>query len=112
MEDMLDGVSHLGGVQMPAKAKAGGKGLMYKGRPMVRSGNMIYYGDMAEPFVAMLQLTDMKAFSDMTLPSKVTVQLLATDESLPPMERFKNKIVKPNLYEAINIAAIWLERSE
>ena len=30
--------------------------LTYKGRPLVRSGNTIYYGDMGDKYVAMLQI--------------------------------------------------------
>mgnify|MGYP007113478778 CR=1 FL=1 len=30
--------------------------LTYKGKPLVRCGKTIYYGDMADPFVACLQV--------------------------------------------------------
>ena len=95
---------------MPGKAKAAQQGLMYKGKPMVRSGNTIYYGDMSQPHVAMLQIADAEAFEDMHLPTKVTIQIFSTDDTLSPLERIKKRADKPNLYEAINIAAIWLER--
>ncbi|MCL2057080.1 MAG: hypothetical protein FWH02_07690 [Oscillospiraceae bacterium] len=95
---------------MPSKAKAAQQGLVYKGRPMIRSGNTIYYGDMADEHVAMLQLFAPEALADMKLPGKVTIQLISTDETLKPQERVKKRAEKDNLYEAINIAAIWLER--
>ena len=34
--------------------------LMYKGKPLVRQGNTLYYGMMNEPFVVMLQILSMK----------------------------------------------------
>jgi len=85
--------------------------LMYKGKPLVRSGNILYYGDMAGPYVAMLQVHDTSSFEDMQLPSRVSVQILSTDESLPPMKRLKKRAEKNSFYEAINIASIWLDRA-
>ena len=103
-----------GGVRMPAKTTKQDKKeklLTYKGKPLIRSANTIYYGDMAEPYVAVLQFSDTVEFSDLRLPSKVMVQIISTNEDLNPLERIKNRTEKPNLYEALNIAAIWLERS-
>jgi len=96
---------------MPAKKKTAEQGLTYKGKPMVRSGNTIYYGDMADDHIAILQLSDMQSFEDMKLPGKVSIQLFSQDESLPMNERFKKRADKNNLYEAIEIASIWLERA-
>ena len=39
------------------------------------------------------------------------VQILSTDESLPPMQRIIKKAEKKGIYQALNIASIWLERS-
>ena len=83
--------------------------LMYKGRPLVRSGNEIYYGDMAEPVVARMEIRDCADFADLKLPNKVRVFLLSTDESLNPIERMKKNSEKPSLYEAIETASIWLD---
>ena len=34
--------------------------MTYKGRPLVRSKKILYYGDMRDPYVVMLQITDTK----------------------------------------------------
>ena len=86
------------------------KMLTYKGKPLVRNGNTIYYGDMADEYVAMLQVSDTKDFGDVKLPVRVTVQIISTDPEEKPKDRIKKKTEKASLYEAINIAAIWLER--
>lgn len=86
------------------------KMVLYKGRPLVRSGNTIYYGDMADEYVAMLQVLDSADFEDIKLPRKVSVQVLSTDAELRPKDRVKKKTEKNNLYDALNIASIWLER--
>ena len=92
-------------------AKAGAtKTLKYKGKPLVRSGNTIYYGDMADDYVAMLMVAENTDFKDMKLPSKVTVQVISTDPEENPKDRIKKRTDKGNLYDALNIATIWLER--
>lgn len=87
------------------------KGLEYKGRPLVRSENTIYYGSMSDEYVAMLQILDTKDFNDMKMPTKVSVQIWSTDDELRPKERIKKKTEKDNLYDALKIASIWLERT-
>ena len=87
------------------------KMLTYKGKPLVREGNTIYYGDMADEYVAMLMIAETADFSDMKLPSKVSVQIISTDQELSPKDRIIKKTEKNNLYDALNIAAIWLERT-
>ena len=84
--------------------------LTYKGRPLVRSGNTIYYGDMGDKYVAMLQILAEAPFEGEQLPSKVSVQIWATDDELRPRDRVVKKTEKSNLYDALNIASIWLER--
>lgn len=93
---------------MPDKKKE--NTLIFKGKPLVRSGNIIYYGDMADEYVAMLQVFETADFKDMKMPQRVSVQILSTDATLRPKERIKKKTDKANLYEALNIAAIWLHR--
>ena len=82
------------------------KMLEYKGKPLVRSGNTLYYGNPAESCVAMLKILSTRDDAD-----RVLVQILSTDETLPPKDRMIKKTEKNGLYEALNIASIWLERS-
>lgn len=94
---------------MAEKAKAE-KTLTFKGKPLVRNENTIYYGNMSDDYVAMLQILETKGFEDLQMPQKVSVQILSTDADLRPKERIKKKTEKGNLYDALNIASIWLER--
>ena len=84
--------------------------LEYKGKPLVRSGNTLYYGNPAESCVAMLKILSTKDDEEKTA-DRVLVQILSTDETLPPKDRMIKKTEKNGLYEALNIASIWLERS-
>ncbi len=85
--------------------------LTYKGRPLVRKGNEIYYGDMSEKFVILLQIMTTKKDGDMEIADKILVQLLNTDSDLRPRERIVKKSEKFGLYNAMDIGAIWLERA-
>lgn len=86
--------------------------LNYKGKPLVRSGNTIYYGNMTDAFVVMLQIqSQSEPLGDLTLADKITIQLLATDPNLNPVEKIVKKSEKNGLYDAMDIASIWLERA-
>lgn len=98
------------GVKTMAEKTKDAKMLTYKGKPLVRNENTIYYGNMSDPYVAMLQILDTKDFSDMQLPQMVSVQILSTDSDLRPKERIKKKTEKSSLSDALKIASIWLER--
>ena len=76
--------------------------LMYKGKPLVRSGNTLYYGNMADKCVVMLQILSTKT---------VQVQLMSTDPELRMKERILKRSEKNGLYNAMDIGSIWLERA-
>ena len=85
--------------------------LMYKGRPLVRSGNMLYYGSMAEDFVIVMQILTTKNEHDMTMADKIQIQLMATDPEIRMKDRIIKKSEKVGLYNAMDIGSIWLERA-
>jgi len=94
-------------VQMPQKKKGF---LLYKGRPLVRSGNVLYYGDMADKAVVILQILSTKQVGDMKVADRVQIQLMLTDSDLPLNERIAKKSEKNGLYNAMDLSVIWLER--
>ena len=85
--------------------------LMYKGRPLVRSGNTLYYGSMAEDYVIMMQILSTKDANDMTMAEKIQIQLMATDPDIRMKDRIIKKSEKVGLYNAMDIGSIWLERA-
>ena len=91
----------------PAKTE----GLMYKGHPLRRIDNLIYYGSMADKYIIMMQILDTKKEQNLNLASKVSVQLQLTDPGLKSRDRIVKKSEKDSLYAAIDVAAIWLERA-
>lgn len=85
--------------------------LMYKGRPLVRSGNVLYYGSMAEKYVIVMQVLSTKDENDMTMSEKIQIQLMLTDPEIRMKDRIVKKSEKIGLYNAMDIGSIWLERA-
>ena len=85
--------------------------LMYKGRPLVRSGNVLYYGSMAEKYVIVMQVLSTKDENDMTMAEKIQIQLMLTDPEVRMKDRIVKKSEKVGLYNAMDIGSNWLERA-
>lgn len=83
----------------------------YKGKPLVRSGNTIYYGSMTDAYVVMLQILDTKEAEGVTLPGNVVVQLMRTAKNIPIKDMIVKKSEKKGLYQALDIADVWLTRA-
>ena len=92
-------------------AKKKNEFLMYKERPLVRKGNMIYYGSMSDAFVLVLQILSYKEVNGVSVPDKVSVQLINTDPDVRPHDRIAHKAEKKGLSAAMDIGRTWLERA-
>ena len=92
-------------------AKGNGKFLTFKGKPLVRNGNTLYYGNPKEQYVIMMQIIATKPVGDVEVASKVSVQLLNTDPDASPRERIVKSSEKKGLYAAMDIAEVWLSRA-
>ena len=87
------------------------KVLEYKGHPLQRKDNIIYYGSFADKHIIMLQILDTKKVKDMDVATKVSVQLQLTDSNIKSRDRVAKKAEKDSLYTAIDVAAVWLDRA-
>lgn len=83
----------------------------YKGKPLVRSGNTIYYGSMVDDYVVMLQILDTTDVNGKPMPNRIVVQLMRTDKNSKPQDIIVKKSEKTGLYNALDIADVWLRRS-
>jgi hypothetical protein len=83
--------------------------LQYKDKPLVRCGNTIYYGNMSDEYVVMMQVLSHKELKGMDACGKVSVKLIMTDETKNPLERIVKSSEKDGLYPALDIASVWLE---
>ncbi len=85
--------------------------LTYKGHPLMRKDNMIYYGSMADTHIVMLQILETKDVGGVQIASKVSVQLHLTDPSVKSRDRVLKKGEKAGLYTALDFGCVWLERA-
>ena len=94
-----------------AEAKKEKEFSTYKGRPLVRCGDEIYYGNMEEPYVIRMQIKSKKEQNGIEIADKVSIQLMATDPYLSPRKQLVKSSEKKGLFLAMDIADIWLNRA-
>ena len=85
--------------------------LTYKGHPLMRKDNLIYYGSMADSHIVMLQIMETKKVGDTDIASRVSVQLQLTDPAVKSRDRVVKKGEKAGLYTALECGCVWLERA-
>lgn len=85
--------------------------LKYKGRPLLRKDNVVYYGNMSDSYIVMLQILESKKDGDLELATKVSVQLQLTDPDAKPRERIVKKSEKDGFYTALDVGCVWLDRA-
>lgn len=86
-------------------------GLSYRGKPLLRKDDTLYYGSMSDKYIIMLQIQEKKMVEGAEIATKVSVYLQQTNENIRPKERIVRKSEKPGLYEALDVGAVWLERA-
>ena len=85
--------------------------LVYRGHPLRRVDNLVYYGSMADKYIIMMQVLDTEDVKDLKLAKRVSIQLQLTDPDLKSRDRVVKKTEKDNLYAAMDVAAVWLARA-
>ena len=84
--------------------------ITYKGFPLVRNGNQIYYGNMSDEFVANITVVSTKNVDGMDIADKLKVVLLRTAKDIDPKDMVVKTSDRSSLYEALDVANIWLTR--
>lgn len=82
------------------------KFLTYKGKPLVRKDNIVYFGNMSDKYIA--RLTILSSQND--IAEKIKVELMLSDTGLDEKSRISKQSEKTGFYEALDIADIWLGR--
>lgn len=83
--------------------------VMYKGLPLVRSNDEIYYGDPSNEAIVYLKIISTKQVGGSDIADKVHVSLISTDTKLDIMQRMLKQGVKNGLYNALDVGAVWLQ---
>lgn len=87
------------------------KVLTYKGHPLMRKDNLIYFGSMADSHIVMLQILETQKQGDFDIATRVAVQLQLTDPNAKSRDRIVKKSEKAGLYTALDVGCVWLERA-
>ena len=85
--------------------------LTYKGRPLMRKDNLVYYGSMADSHIVMLQVLETKKVNGTDIATRVSVQLQLTDPTARSRDRIVKKSEKDGFYTALDVGCVWLERA-
>ena len=85
--------------------------LQYKGRPLMRKDNMIYYGSMADSHIVMLQILETKKVQDTDISTRVSVELQLTDPNARAKDRIVKKSEKDGFFTALDLGSVWLTRA-
>ena len=82
--------------------------LTYKGRPIVRKGNTVYYGNMSDANI--VRLTILSETND--IADTIKIELMSSDTGLNEKDRVKKTSEKHGFYEALDLASVWLDRNK
>lgn len=81
--------------------------MFYKGRPVVRDGNKVYFGEPYNKFMVVFTILE----NVNELPSRILVQLQNTDPALAmTAEKIVKEAERKNLYDAFELGSLWLEK--
>lgn len=80
--------------------------LTYKDKPLMRSGNKIYYGNPEDRYIILFTINSSQKTDDLDIADKVTIELMTN--SGKEKEKVYKKAVRPGLFEALDIAEFWL----
>ena len=92
-------------LMLKANGVGNGEFVEYKGRPLVRQGEEIFYGDLSEKFYIYMMIMTDKDENGNSVPDKIMVQLVESETKRP-----SNQKIVVGFKEAFEFADAWLER--
>ncbi len=83
--------------------------LTYRGRPLVRFKDELYYGNVDAKYLLKLKIISVKKEAGHNVADKVQILLLDSDDSRPEQDRIMRQSVREGLYNALDIGKVWLD---
>ncbi len=85
------------------------QGLSYKGKPLIRKGDMLYYGNPKEKYIITMKVLETETVKDLEISKKVSIELQLNNPSLRARQKVVKKAEREGLYKALDIGTIWIE---
>ncbi|MDD4689420.1 MAG: hypothetical protein PHE51_06705 [Eubacteriales bacterium] len=82
------------------------EGLTYKGKPLLRSGNKIFYGNPEDKYIVYIQIQETTKIIDLEIGTEIVVQLQTN--KAPGHEKVIKSAEREGLYEALDLGEFWL----
>lgn len=83
----------------------------YKGKPLVRCKDTIYYGNITDKYVFKMESKNFKDVNGTKVATTVNVEMINMDDDITNSKKIVKISEKNGLYPALEIANIWLERA-
>lgn len=93
---------------MMAAKKAKSPYMMYKEKPLIRVDDVVYYGNLEDPYLIMLTLDKKEPLKDLQIATEVGIALVENDGKLKKPKVLRSA-KREGLYQALDVGEIWLE---
>ncbi|MDD3766283.1 MAG: hypothetical protein PHF89_03710 [Eubacteriales bacterium] len=91
------------------KKKDEKKFLQYKGKPLVRKGTQIYYGNHDDKYIISMLVKSSTRIIDLDVSTRIEVKL-QTNEA-PGKEKVIKKAEREGIYSALDLGEFWLQEA-
>lgn len=83
--------------------------LLYHGKPLIRNGNILYYGNPEDSYIIMMTVNQTETVQDLQVATDVTVTLQTNTGN--GREKVLQKVNREGLYRALDLAEVWLQNA-
>ncbi len=83
--------------------------LLYRGKPLIREGNVLYFGDFNENFIARFTILETENVNDLDMAKKITIELLEKNGEDITTAKLTKKAERTSMWAALDIGVYWLE---
>ena len=82
--------------------------LKYNGKPLIRVGDRLYYGNLEDKLILVLDIVDKKEISGVEAASKVKISLMDNTGAIGKGQVFR-KAERDDIRKALDIGEWWLQ---
>lgn len=91
-----------------SETKSENQVLTYNGKPLLRCGNEIYYGNPEDKYVVIFRLEDREPLDDLEISKRVIIELKTNEGKRSQLIR---QAERDGLYKAFDLGTFWLEQA-